>query len=80
MRRSKQRTLKAAPTAAEVIAALQTFGATFRFSDCGSLYVCGLAQVPGTVVDNFMECDQREFVSAVRNLQPLSCPAVEASR
>lgn len=71
---------KSPPTAAEVIAALRTFGASFHFSSGGSLFVCGLAEVPGPVVDNFMECDQREFVQAVKSLQPMPCPTVEVSR
>ena len=66
-------------TPAQLVEAMQTFGAEFQFTDAGSLFVGNLAKLPAVVIDDFLEADQRQMCAAVRAL-PCSATAEVATR
>ena len=41
----------------ELVEAMITNGASFYFSDAGTLFVCDLSSLPAYLVDEFMNCD-----------------------
>ena len=55
-------------TPAELVEAMQHFGAKFQFTTAGSLLVRNLAALPAVVIDDFLNVEQKPFVAAVRAL------------
>lgn len=59
------------PTAAELVETMKAAGAVFFFSECGSLFVRGLASLPAEMTARFFESEPRAIVAAVREKTPV---------
>lgn len=50
----------------ELVEAMITNGASFYFSDAGTLFVRDLSSLPAYLVDEFMNCDGKALVHYLR--------------
>lgn len=49
-----------------LVSAMIEGGASFFFTDCGSLFVANLGTLPGYLADEFFNCEGRELVRFLR--------------
>lgn len=49
-----------------LVSAMIEGGASFFFTDCGSLFVANLGMLPGYLADEFFNCEGRELVRFLR--------------
>lgn len=72
MKNREARKLKSI-TIADLVSAIESTGAAFRFTPGGSLVVVNLASVSAELRESFFNCDGRALVACVKSRERTPC-------